>query len=191
MNSRMILVFTAIAILMGSAASQPVPWEVSVRAVVATANLKATNKTLSSASGTVSLIIPRLDKSTTMIANVTLKGELINITMAHIHLKNASVGNPIVMFLQPRLNYSARPALLDPPVSFKGTYTFTSSYNLDNIINITPGWTLASFMDMLRAGLLYVNVHTTSQPAGAVQGTLNCPFSCMWPVCSLPGGGSC
>ncbi|GLI64487.1 hypothetical protein VaNZ11_007686 [Volvox africanus] len=196
MNSRMILVFTVVAVLMGSATVQPapspnVPWEVAVRAVIATADLKLTNKALSSASGTATLIIPRLDKSKTIVANVTLKGALTNITMAHIHLKNATAGNPIVMFLQPRLNYSAKPALLDPPVSFKGTYSFISTYDMDNIINITPGWTLNTFMDMLRTGLLYVNVHTTSQPAGAVQGALDCPNMCLWPLCSLPSGLPC
>ncbi|GIL90712.1 hypothetical protein Vretimale_15804 [Volvox reticuliferus] len=196
MNYKMILVLTAIALLAGSAAARSTPspsepWEVAVRAVVATAKLKPTNKTLSSATGTALLVIPRMDKSKTMIVNITLKGALTNVTMAHIHLKNASAGYPIVMFLQPRLNYSARPALLDPPISFKGTYTFSSSYDMDNILNVTPGWTLDRFMSMLGDGLLFFNVHTTSQPAGAVQGSFVCPYSCMWPVCSMPGGGSC
>ncbi|GLC46241.1 hypothetical protein PLESTB_001538900 [Pleodorina starrii] len=106
--------------------------------------------------------------------------------------KNASAGNPIIMFLQPRLNFTAAPVLLDPPVSYAGTYSFVSTFNSDNIAAITPGWTISDLLDKLQKGLLYVNTHTTAQPGGALQGQLSCQYDmCMWPVCSAGPGVRC
>ncbi|KXZ51377.1 hypothetical protein GPECTOR_13g866 [Gonium pectorale] len=139
-----------------------------------------------SGSGTATFILRRPDKGNGTVS-VVLKGRMVNITMAHIHVANASARNPIRLGLLPR---TLTPTLLDPPVSYRGSFTFTTAIDRFAI----AAWGIEDpflFIALLQQGSLYVNVHTTANPSGEVQGFLECMAPCQWPVCSARPGQRC
>ncbi|GIL90713.1 hypothetical protein Vretimale_15805 [Volvox reticuliferus] len=103
---------------------------------------------------------------------VNLTNHLAEITMAHIHVTNASAGNPVVLGLLPRPS-----GRLDPPLSYRGTFWFVTRFTASSLPN---GLSAATFFDLLSNGLLYVNVHTTAFPGGAVRGNLTCKPPCKY-----------
>ncbi|GIL56885.1 hypothetical protein Vafri_12175 [Volvox africanus] len=103
---------------------------------------------------------------------VNLTNSLAEITMAHIHVTNATAGNPVVLGLLPRPS-----GRLDPPLSYRGTFWFITKFTPSSLPN---GLSAATFFDLLNQGLLYVNVHTTTFPAGAVRGNLTCKPPCTY-----------
>ncbi len=95
--------------------------------------------------------------------------------MCYIPQTNASAGNPVILGLLPRLMTKSL-ALLDPPVSYRGTFWWITKFNANALAS---GYSPESFFMLLRAGLLYVNVHTVAYPGGAVRGNLTCKPPCM------------
>jgi hypothetical protein len=86
-----------------------------------------------------------------------------NATMAHIHLGAAGTNGPIVVWLFPA---TATPA--SPPVS---TISASGTAGVNQLVGPLAG-DLAGFANALIAGDLYVNVHTTDNPAGHIRGQI-------------------
>lgn len=90
-----------------------------------------------------------------------------NPTGVHIHGPASTTENgPVVV----TLCGNPAPAVLGPcpPLDSNG------SFKLDGVIgnHLQPGVTNAQFQDWIQGGLLYVNVHTSLNPAGEVRGNL-------------------
>ncbi|EFJ48082.1 hypothetical protein VOLCADRAFT_91290 [Volvox carteri f. nagariensis] len=126
-----------------------------VGAIIAVANLSGTP----SASGRV--VLSWYNSSAHV--NVTLKGSLTNITMAHIHLNDSSRSNPVIAGLLPRMN-SWLPKQLNPPVSYDKPYTFNIAFDARYLAMVTSDMTAETFLSLLKQGQLFVNVHTVAQP---------------------------
>ena len=91
--------------------------------------------------------------------NVTV-ANLTNITMAHIHVGNASVAGGILVHLTPATLPSG---------------TFTGVLNSGTITTATMATapvTMASLLALMRNGDTYINVHTTANPGGEIRGQL-------------------
>ncbi|KAL4425314.1 hypothetical protein ABPG75_009330 [Micractinium tetrahymenae] len=98
--------------------------------------------------------------------DLSVKG-IENLTMGHIHIGNASQnGDPAVILLPVggTLGADGSIPMLDPPES--GNYKASSSFTADGILGLTLDELLALADDMG----IYVNLHTTEYPAGAVRG---------------------
>ncbi|KXZ47002.1 hypothetical protein GPECTOR_39g496 [Gonium pectorale] len=144
-------------------------------AVVATARLAAVrNLTTSRGHGRVEFVIngPEPVNGTVSIA---LNGVMANITMVHIHQRNASLNNPVRLDLVPRTP-SAAPVLLDPPYSYNGGLDLTTAF--DGARLARWGLSVEEFLFLLKRDKLYVNVHTLSYPGGEIQGMLKCKQPC-------------
>ncbi|GLC46222.1 hypothetical protein PLESTB_001537000 [Pleodorina starrii] len=90
---------------------------------------------------------------------------------------NSAQGNPIIAAILPRMN-GPTPVLLNPPVSYKGPFTFNATFGQDDLAAITRGMTAKKFLSLLKDGRIFVNVHTVQQPGGALQGILDCKGDC-------------
>jgi hypothetical protein len=90
-----------------------------------------------------------------------------NVTQAHIHLAPAVGANgPVVLWLYP----SGAPAVLIPGRSngTLGEGTVTAA----NLVGLLAGMSLDDLKAKMDAGLTYVNVHTTANPAGEIRGVI-------------------
>ncbi|GLC67298.1 hypothetical protein PLESTF_000539700 [Pleodorina starrii] len=81
-----------------------------------------------------------------------------------------------ILGLLPRLT-SRQLVLLDPPVSYRGTFWFVSRFNPAALVT---GVSEDAFLQLLDQDLLYINVHTTAYPGGAVRGTFKCKSPCRY-----------
>lgn len=91
--------------------------------------------------------------------------DLDDIVQAHIHVGAAGENGPVAAFL-------FGPA--DPPASSDGLLDEGTITEADLIA--TPGTfdgTMARFVELIRSGDTYVNVHTTTYPAGEIRGQLS------------------
>ncbi|PNH06537.1 hypothetical protein TSOC_007089 [Tetrabaena socialis] len=162
----------------------------ALRAVVAVAKLAAPKGMKSTGRGFVTLIVPRPDKGNSTIS-VALTGSMQSVTMAHIHLTNASANKPIRLDVLPRLS-SAKPTLLNPPLSYKGNLSFASGFGDGSLRMWDAGMDLTRFVQLLNDGVLFFNVHTAANPAGEISGKFVCQEPCMWLLCgALPDGSHC
>ncbi|KAG2453368.1 hypothetical protein HYH02_001592 [Chlamydomonas schloesseri] len=112
------------------------------------------------------------------------------VTMAHIHVANATANNPIRLGLFPKVTAPRTPVLLNPALTYKGTANFTAAFNATDL----GYWGSADsgdFLMQLRKGQLYVNVHTAANPGGELQGRFACKEPCAWPLCSVTPGVPC
>lgn len=139
----------------------PVPdqmWEASLDAAN---QLETVN---SAATGTFQL----MEDSAAMMFSYTLEVMNIdNLTMAHIHAGNSTTAGPVVVQLVP-VNSTA--AMLSTPES--GTQSYMGMFGEADLMS---GWTMQMLRDALRfdtMDMLYVNVHTTAYPAGAIRGQI-------------------
>jgi hypothetical protein len=86
--------------------------------------------------------------------------ETSNITQAHVHVGTADMNGPVVFFLA------------DGPFTFR-----RGRLTPDNFIPVEGVDTFADFLDPLRAGETYVNVHTVQNMDGEVRGQLRAPMT--------------
>ena len=91
-----------------------------------------------------------------------------DVTQAHIHLASTPGGNgPVVLWLYP----STPPPQLIPGrtdgVLMEGTVTAA------NLVGPLAGMSLEDLKARMDAGLTYVNVHTTVNPAGEIRGDIH------------------
>jgi aldose sugar dehydrogenase len=89
-----------------------------------------------------------------------------DLTQAHIHLGGAGVNGPVVAWLYP----AGPPAQLIPGrfggVLAEGTLTAAQ------LVGPLAGQPLAALLEAMRYGEAYVNVHTSSHPAGEIRGQI-------------------
>jgi len=78
---------------------------------------------------------------------------------SHLHCAPSGVNGPVVVFLA-----GSFPPGYDGDMQLRGTLTDES------IINPACGANLAELVDAMLDGNVYVNVHSTSMPAGVVRG---------------------
>ncbi|EFN54036.1 hypothetical protein CHLNCDRAFT_136097 [Chlorella variabilis] len=93
-------------------------------------------------------------------------------TMAHIHLGNASTnGNPIVILLPIGgvLSAEGPPVLADPII---GDYSVSGNFTTDDFVTSAEGWSWDEFIAAADTDNLYVNIHTKKYPNGAIRGQL-------------------
>jgi hypothetical protein len=87
--------------------------------------------------------------------------EGIRVTQAHLHCAPAGVNGPIVVFLA-----GLHAAGLDVDGKWIGNASFTDT----SIVNPACGTTVGDLADSMRAGNVYVNVHTVANPGGEIRG---------------------
>ncbi len=94
-----------------------------------------------------------------------LLNELANTTQAHIHMAAPGVNGPIVVWFYP----SGPPAA--PPQTFDRVTLAEGRFGPENLVGPLSGnWD--GFVAALRAGNLYVNVHSSAFPPGEIRGQL-------------------
>ncbi len=138
------------------------------------AHLAAAQGAQSSAQGDATFQLSADGSSMTYTLSVT---NLMNVTMAHIHISTAP-GQPgdVAVWLYPP---KAPPAL--KAGTFSGVLqqgTFTAADFQGPLANLT----MADLVDRIKKGLAYVNVHTNQYPGGEIQGTIS--------AAGMAGGGS-
>jgi hypothetical protein len=146
-----------LAAILGAAAL--VPAVVSAQATTSQwrANLTGANEVPANTSTATGTFTATLDENARTVA-WTLKVPSINgATMAHIHSGAAGVNGPIVVNL-----FSA-----GSPQGFSSIDTYGTARNVDIVGPLAGDFT--AFASALRAGTLYVNVHTAANPAGEIR----------------------
>ncbi|KAG2438772.1 hypothetical protein HXX76_005314 [Chlamydomonas incerta] len=191
MERKALLLLACVLLATGALAKPKAPqWpEAPFKSAVAVAKLSAAPNKTSSGKGYLNLFLVRPDVGPSYF-NLILEGSMKGVTMAHIHVANASANNPIRLGLFPKVTAPKIPVLLNPPLTYKGTLNFTAYFNATDI----GYWGSAEpldFLMQLSRGELYVNVHTVANPGGEVQGRFACKDQCMWPVCSAVPGYPC
>jgi hypothetical protein len=84
-----------------------------------------------------------------------------NVTAAHIHSGSRGVNGPIV-------------ANIITTTTGTNSVNVTSVVSAANLVGPMAG-NMTAFMDALRAGTLYVNVHTVNNPGGELRGQFPAP----------------
>lgn len=92
---------------------------------------------------------------------------IMNVTMAHIHLAPAGQNGGVVVWLYP----SAPPAQLIPG-RFNGVLAHRTITE-DNLVGALAGEPLSALIDEIQAGNAYVNVHTSQYPGGEIRGQIS------------------
>jgi hypothetical protein len=95
------------------------------------------------------------DAETTLSYTVTVASMTSTITAAHIHLGNANVSGSVIVALTTPINGQ----------TVTGTITNQSTLGL--------GLSFPSLVDLIRNGDTYVNVHTSTNPAGEIRGQID------------------
>jgi Cu/Zn superoxide dismutase len=87
--------------------------------------------------------------------------DILGAAGAHIHCAPAGENGPVVAFLA-----AAVPGGFDGTVELKATLTDA------NIVDLSCGADIAALVESFRDGDAYVNVHSSSNPAGEVRGQI-------------------
>ena len=111
-------------------------------------------------------VLFKLNKDGTEISYKLIVANIENVTVAHIHLGEAGVNGPPIVFLF---------GPVDPPVTQNGPLiegTFTES---DLIPRPALGFsgTFEELLALMANGGTYVNVHTTAYPGGEIRGQIH------------------
>ena len=92
---------------------------------------------------------------------------LDNIQMAHLHLAPAGENGPVIASLiDPDLDLSS------PRVQRRITRALVGTLKAEDLVGPLAGQPLNVLADEIRAGNVYVNIHTTENPAGELRGQL-------------------
>ena len=109
----------------------------------------------------------QLSADGTSVSYTLSVSNLMNVTMAHIHIASApGQSGDVAVWLYPRKA---------PPILKEGT--FTGVLGQGTIAAADLGGPLANasitdLVDRIRKGLAYVNVHTNQYPGGEIEGTI-------------------
>ena len=108
----------------------------------------------------------QLSQDGTEVSYRLIVANLHNVTMAHIHLGQAGVNGPVVVWLYP----SGPPAQLiegrSSGVLATGVITEAS------LVGQLAGQPLSALVDRMRDATVYVNVHTSQFPPGEIRGQI-------------------
>lgn len=135
-----------------------------------------------SATANFTLSVPVTASNSTPLMQWALNVSAIqNLTMAHLHLGSATTSGPAVLVLLPvgGVDTAVGHPELSPPLTVPSSQvaSFSSSFNDFLPVGDTPSnataMLLAAAADNSTAPLpIYVNLHTSSNPAGAIRGQL-------------------
>ena len=122
----------------------------------------------------------RIDKSSGEIAyEFSYAGLQGSVTQAHIHLAQRSVNGGIVVWLcqsaanpAPAAVAAMTPLCASPAFDSSGLITAASVIGPGGAQQLNAG-ELAELGNALRAGVAYVNVHTTLSPGGEIRGQID------------------
>ncbi len=122
----------------------------------------------------------KIDKSTGEIAYEFSYADLQGtVTQAHIHLAQRSVNGGIVIWLcqsatnpAPAAVAATTPVCSSPAFESSGLITAASVVGPGGVQQLNAG-ELAELGNALRAGVAYVNVHTTLSPGGEIRGQID------------------
>ena len=92
---------------------------------------------------------------------------LDNLQMAHLHLAAAGQNGPVIANLVPESL-----DLTDPNIQRRITRGLVSNLSAEDLVGPLAGQPLNVLADAIRAGNVYVNIHTTENPAGELRGQL-------------------
>jgi len=110
----------------------------------------------SSATGTFTATLDETNQTLSWVLNVPT---ITNATMAHLHQGAAGTNGPVVLSL-------FTPALSQPSANTINTSSVSREFNLTG--PLVDDW--AAFVTALKAGNIYVNVHTTATAGGEIRG---------------------
>lgn len=109
----------------------------------------------------------KLSSDGTEIHYKLIVANIENVLMAHIHNAPAGQNGGVVVWLYPA---SPPPQLIDgrfQGVLAKGTIT------ANDLVGSLQGETLDDLLEEIKAGNMYVNVHTDQNPAGEIRGQIH------------------
>jgi hypothetical protein len=132
------------------------------------AELKGRNEvpvTLSGARGTLALTVNDQDTSVHFV--LTYDGFLTAVGASHIHVAQRNVNGGVTVFF---CGGGGRPAC-PPHGTVEGDFTANDVLGLPTQ-QLEPN-NLAKLLAAIRAGKTYVNVHTTTSPAGEIRGQIH------------------
>ena len=95
------------------------------------------------------------------------------VQQAHLHFGQSAVTGPISIFMCTNLGNGpvGTQACPAPPSTVTGTWTVDDLTNLSNERGISAGeWD--EFVNAIRSGVVYANVHSTRWPGGEIRGQL-------------------
>jgi hypothetical protein len=87
--------------------------------------------------------------------------DIMNVSVAHIHLGAFGANGPVVVFLFGPVN---------PPQS--GDVEVRGTFTDQDLVGPLQGHPFSELIDKIRAGGAYVNAHTTAHPAGEIRGQI-------------------
>lgn len=90
-----------------------------------------------------------------------------DVLMSHLHLAPAGTNGPIVVWLYPD---APPPQLIEGRT--QGTLA-TGTITADDLTGPLTGASMEHLLEAIRAGTIYVNVHTTAFPGGEIRGQLD------------------
>jgi hypothetical protein len=127
-----------------------------------TTPLRGDNEVPSVSTNAAGHVSVKISKDETSLYYKITAANLENVLAAHFHLAPAGVNGPVVAFLHSNPNQPSGPqnGVLD-----EGTITAT------NVIGVLSG-DFAALVEAIRAGNIYVNVHTSNFPGGEIRGQL-------------------
>jgi hypothetical protein len=114
----------------------------------------------------------RYERSTHQIECTIEVADLVNVTMAHIHIAPAGSNGPVVVWLFPAAGAPANPAVTPEEELPCETATPARMVVPPVVAAQIDGTSLAAVVYQMLIGNAYVNVHTTTFPAGEIRGQI-------------------
>lgn len=122
-------------------------------------------KVVSNADGFGSIVITNTNK---LFISIYVHNTLENVTMAHIHLRNAqhptTQNGPIVLWLEKSMKH--------PIPIISNEYLVSQSFSVDEFDGPLKDSNIDTFLQYLHSGQLYFNIHTVKYPNGEIAGNL-------------------
>lgn len=113
----------------------------------------------SDASGTAKFKVNQARTAIEFTLDLKNGTDILGVAGAHLHCAPAGLNGPVVVFLAGSL-----------PGGFDGDVQIRGTLNQGNIVGPACGATLAELVDSMRAGNVYVNVHSVANPGGEIRG---------------------
>ncbi len=124
--------------------------------------LRGSNQVPSVATNAHGVFIATLSPDGQSLSFVLIVANLENVTMAHIHLGNATTNGPVVVFLF----HTETPVARQDGILSRGTVTAS------DLKGPLAGQQFSALVNAIESGNAYVNVHTTQHPAGEIRGQI-------------------
>ncbi|MCK0145453.1 CHRD domain-containing protein [Arenibacter sp. F26102] len=128
-----------------------------------TTSLKGRNEVPAVPSDAAGHVSIKINKDETEIHYKITAANIENVRAAHFHVAPMGSNGGVVAFLYSNTNQPSGP---QNGVLVEGIIT------ADDLINSMLGQPLSNLIDEIRAGNIYVNVHTSQYPGGEIRGQL-------------------